>query len=154
MKFVKLTAVAATLAALSGCATAPMQHDIEKTHAFAEPKDVIWERAVNFFAERNLSIKTIEKASGIIAADRTITAPTTGIEGFADCGKAPLMIPTSQTIDLNLFVRTLPNGNTTVTVNAQFTETRRFGQYPPVTVSCTSTGKIEQAILGSLGHEI
>lgn len=154
MGALKLCAVAVGAAALSGCVTAPMQHQFDKTHSFEESKDVLWERAVSFFAERNLSIKTIEKVSGIIAAERSITAPSAGIEGFADCGSSPLEIPVAQTIDLNLFVRSLPNGKTTATVNTNFTETRRFGNGPPSTVSCTRTGKLESSILAALGHEI
>lgn len=141
---------------LSGCATAPMDHAVERTQTFVASKDVVWERAVSFFAQRNLSIKTIEKSSGLIAADRSITTPVEGLEGYADCGVDPLTRRSLQTIDLNLFVRALPNGSTSVTVNTHFSETRMLGYNAMTikTVTCTSTGKLEQMILEALSHDL
>lgn len=62
-------------AALASCATAPEVYDFPKSRVVPEGKDAVWERVVEFFAANNLSIKTIEKDSGIVAAERMITSP-------------------------------------------------------------------------------
>lgn len=148
-----LASVALAAGLLSACVTAPIDHQVANTRTYPEGKDVVWEKVVGYFATNNVSIKTIEKASGIIAADRIYTGARTDIElaGFADCGKQPLTIPVRAVADLNVFVRTLPDGKTTVSVNTRYNETRRFGNYPPIEQSCTSTGKLENAILDGIG---
>ena len=147
-----LATVLAGALLVSGCATAPLQHEVDRTRTYDQTKDVIWERAVAFFAAHNLSIKTIEKASGIIAVDREITVPIVGLEGYADCGTDPLMRNIAQSIDLNLFVRALPDGRSTVSVNTRFTETRIYGfnMLTARTVTCVSTGKLEDDMLSTL----
>ena len=157
MKRAIVFAMASVAMAASGCATAPIDHDVQKTHVYTDSKDVIWERAVSFFAENNLSIKTIEKASGIIAADRAVHgAFSPDMSANADCGASPLMTTVGGTEDLNLFVRPLPDGKTSVTVNRHFTITRMLGRNYATqqTFSCTSTGTLETAILSKLGNEI
>ena len=132
---------------VAGCATAPAQHDVERSQVFDESKDVIWERAVAFFATHHLSI---------IAADRQISTPVANMEGLADCGTAPLIRKLSQTADLNLFVRELGEEKTSVVVNTRFTETRILGANTMTlqTVTCVSTGKLEGEILSALRRSL
>ncbi|WP_287011309.1 hypothetical protein [Brevundimonas sp.] len=140
---------ALALLGVAGCATAPATYDVKNSEVIPASQDVVWERIVGFFATNNLSIKTIEKASGIIAAERIVGSPAVGgkILGWADCGANALATARSQSIDLNVFVRPQAAG-TSVTVNTHFTE----GRYnalteAPETVSCNSTGALESAIL-------
>jgi hypothetical protein len=149
----QITCVAASALLLTGCATAPGTYNVQKTRVYSEGKDVIWERVVDTFASQNLSIKTIEKASGLIAADRALASPT-GMNGriltWADCGNGGLAIPVSQLADLNVFVRPV-QGGTSVTVNTRFQETRKlFDTFQ--TVSCASTGELEQTLLSNFGN--
>ena len=142
----------AVLVLASGCATAPQQFEFDKTRTIPESKDVVWERLVGFFASNNLSIKTIEKDSGIIAAERMIGRPGSGgkILDWADCGSELLMTPINQTADLNVFVRPAPGG-ATVTVNTRFSESRQFADERPTVTICNSTGALERELLAAAG---
>jgi hypothetical protein len=148
----QVAAIIACTLVLSGCVTAPSTYTFNKSRTYPESKEEIWQRAVEFFATNNLSIKTIEKDSGIIAAERMIGAPSSGgtILDMASCGVGALEVPVAQTLDLNLFVKTTSSG-TNVTVNTRFSESRHFGNDPPHTVECNSTGTLEQKILNYLG---
>lgn len=145
----KVVVSALALFSVAACATAPASYEFERTRTIAEPKDAVWERVVEFFATNNLSIKTIEKDSGIIAAERMIGSPGTGgsVGGFADCGVNAFMVPMNQTVDLNVFVRPQGPSSTNVSVNTSFAEVRVFGSNPPQTVSCNSNGKLEDMLL-------
>ncbi len=149
----RLFVAIAAAAALSGCATAPLVHEVEKTRTIPASKDVVWERAVGFFATNNLSIETIEKDSGIIAAERTVNRPAAGtyMGGWADCGASFLEIPVAQLVDLNVFVRPVGEA-TSATVNARFTEVRQMGSSPTTTATCNSTGALERMILDALSN--
>ena len=156
MKSLSWLALVVLSVTLPACATMPVEHEVDRSRVYTENRDVVWERAVNFFAEKNLNIRTIDKSSGLIAADRQIKLPVTGFEGLADCGDDPLKRRFLQTVDLNLFVRTLPNGSTSVTVNTRFTEQRMLGYnlLTLSTISCVSTGKLEQGVLAALNEKI
>lgn len=135
---------------LTGCATAPMDHGVQNTRVYNEPKDLIWERVVEAFATSNLSIKAIEKDSGIISAERMFTASSG--QSWADCGNPGLLIATGRTADLNVFVRPAAGG-TSVTVNTRFSEARRFGDNVSV-APCSSTGELERSLLDRFGRQI
>lgn len=133
------------IAALCSCATPPETHLFEKTETYTKPKDAVWTNLVDFFSRNNISIKTIEKDSGIIYAETTSFDPT-----FADCGSAPLYHPVRNVAEFNVFVRQINQQRTQVTVNTTYREMRQFGGYPPVVVDCSSTGVLERMILRSL----
>lgn len=140
--------LAALGAALASCATAPEVYDFPKSRVVPDGKDAVWERVVEFFAANNLSIKTIEKDSGIVAAERMITSPRGDgtVAAWASCGAAPLEVPVRQAVDLNVFVK--PQGaGTQVTVNTRITEMRQFANDPLVTVTCNSNGTLERMVL-------
>lgn len=146
--------IVVVLCTLAACETVPLSYDVESTRQIREPKSVVWPRLVEFFASNNISIKTIEMASGIIAAERQITDPEPGsnIFGWADCGVSPLATPQVQTIDLNVFLRETPEGSL-VTVNTRFQEYRAIAQSDGRTVSCNSTGRLERLILDAAGRD-
>ena len=136
---------------LASCATAPQVYQVENRVTLNTSKEVAWTRLVEFFASNNLSIKTIEKASGIIAAERMMASPMRGgkIGTWADCGSELLMTPVSQTVDLNVFVREVTADQVQVTVNTRFQEVRQFDATTQ-RVDCNSTGALEAAILSAI----
>ena len=150
----RITILIAATAVLAGCATAPANFEVQKTRSYAEPKDAVWERAVEWFAARNMPIKTIEKDSGIIASERLYGQ--IGAQGqmgdWADCGKGALEVPVRQKVDLNVFVRSVGTGST-ATVNTNFSETRRDINDAMRDVDCNSTGKLEADILLYMGTQ-
>lgn len=61
---------------VSACANVnvspPQQNEIEKTRQFAVPFETAWSRAVDWFANNNITIEKIEKPSGLITAKYSI----------------------------------------------------------------------------------
>lgn len=145
MKNLTFAAIAAL--AVSACATPPAYIEFDNSTSVEKSKDEVWANLVEYFATSNIAIKTIEKDSGIIYAERMLAGPAE-ISSVASCG-ANFMAPSiAATADLNVFVRDQPGG-TRVTVTARFRETRSDalanGQLS--TVNCNSLGVIEAAIL-------
>ena len=136
------------LLALGACATAPEVYEVQRTRVIDAPMDRVWSRSVEFFATSNLAIRTLEKDSGIIAAERMIGSPQVDgrIGSWASCGSGFLEIPIAQSVDMNVFVQPVTETTTRVSVNARFTETRRF-DYTTTQVECNSTGALERSIL-------
>jgi hypothetical protein len=143
MKIKAACAVTALTFALAACATPPKQVSFKNSETYNLSKDETWERLLSFFTSNNVQIKTIEKDSGVIYAERsTIDA------SMADCGEAPLMAEIARTGTLNVFVRSKA-GQTEVTVNSEFKVIRMFDNQT-FTVACHSTGTLEASILASI----
>lgn len=148
-----LGAIATTV--LTSCATLPASSQFERSRAYQLDKDVVWANIVEYFAAEGIAVKTIEKDSGIIYAERMQSAVTRlglgGVGAEADCGSDPFARPLSQSLDLNVFVRPSAGGGTTVTVNARFRETRQAMGAQVVSVECASRGLLERDILDIAG---
>ena len=136
--------VVAVVAIVStSCATPPTQTAFENSRTFAISKDEAWERLLVYFTGNNIQIKTIEKDSGVIYAERSLSDKT-----MSNCGEDPLAVEVGRPATLNVFVR--PSGNQThVAVNTDFT-VRRFFDGQTWTAPCYSTGVLEGQILNSV----
>lgn len=143
---------------LVGCATIeinqPAKLAFEKSRSYSQSFDKTWERAVDWFADHNITIEKIEKPSGLLTAKYYYKAD----ENFLDASniKVKGVIKDSLVIDrygtLNLTVRAITDNTTKVNVNF-------FGRYELkandqwdgrlITSSgeCSSTGKLEKSIL-------
>lgn len=100
------------ISALPSCSTPAEVFKINSTREYNVSKDVLWERVIRQFATTNTQVKTIEKVSGIIFAERAMTSaePTNWaqrgkIGEFADCGKEFMLVPYRQAVEFNIFVR-------------------------------------------------
>lgn len=143
----QIPALAVLVFGLSACATAPAFVPIENTRAIAQSKDHVWANLVEHFASSNISIKTIEKDSGIIYAERMFGGGNS-VSSMADCGVDPMARPITTAADLNVFVREAPAGGVTTTVNARFRQTRQSAWDNSMTsVECASLGTMERTIL-------
>lgn len=129
---------------LVGCATAPVPTDFDNNRVFSKSKDEVWTKLVAFFATNNIQIKTIEKDSGVIYAERSAFD-----EAIADCGSAGLMQYVSSVAAFNVLV--IPQGGlTSVTVTSDY-KVSRVGAYNTMTVTeCLSTGVLERRILDAI----
>jgi len=107
------------------------------------PFEDVWEDIVAAFATRNIQVKNIAKDSGVIYAE---TARFD--DSMADCGKPGLFVVQARRANFNVFV-TRSGMKPVVSVNTEFTETRRF-QDNVMTVPCNSKGVLEQMILQSI----
>jgi predicted small lipoprotein YifL len=106
-----------------------------------------WEATVDVFAERNIQIKTIDRASGIIAAEpQSLT--TIAADSLADCGHSSTggalqdRMARTESATWNVLVR---GDSTKATVKA----TVRFAFVSGLngqTYECSSTGRWEKAL--------
>ncbi len=131
-------------AALPGCATAPAEHMVVNSRLYDASFDTIWGHLIQFFTAHNIQVKTIEKASGVIYAERLFVEPDRSV----DCGKAGIFAIKDTSGSFNVFV--VPeNGKTKVTVNVTYSQTRAFGE-DRTTIKCASTGILENDLLNAL----
>jgi hypothetical protein len=93
-------------------------------------------------------VKTIEKASGVVYAERLLL--DIDYKTAADCGSPGIMAIDTTTVGFNVFV--VPDGQKTkVTVNTTYTQIRRFADNV-TTVRCASTGGLERQILDEVAR--
>jgi hypothetical protein len=156
----RLIAVAAFAVVLAGCVTPAQTFTFERSREYSASKDVVWERLMRYFATNSIQIKTLEKASGVVYAERQFSgnAPVEWSErgrigDLADCGKDFMAIPEMHAMTLNVFVRDLPGGRSSATVNVLFHETYAdasgWGDRPAPR-QCNSTGEMERRVLDEL----
>lgn len=144
MRIVLLSVSAAVC--LASCATAPAHIPIQNSRVVALSKDDVWSNLVEHFATSNIAIKTIEKDSGIIYAERMF-ATGNDLSSYADCGVPGMATPIGGAADLNVFVRETGSG-VNVTVNARYRQMRQSAWGPGVTtIDCSSLGTMERDLL-------
>lgn len=127
---------------LTSCATSPKQHLIANEKGFDREYDHVWTAVVQFFAENNVPIKTLEKVSGLIAAESQ-SFP----KDWSDCGSPGLLSQQGPYGTFNVFVKQAPQERVSVTVNCQFWCERKFSSDPWTRSECSSTGKFEDLLL-------
>ena len=156
----RLLVAAALAVALSGCVTEAQVFEVKNTREFAASKDVIWSRLIKHFATNNIQIKTLEKASGVVYAEREFEGADVAwwnrgkIGDLADCGKEFGAVPAAHSLQLNVFVAERDAGKTAATVTVTYKEIldQRAGFGGPPR-SCNSTGKLEAKILDALAAD-
>jgi hypothetical protein len=143
MKF-HFCAIAIAGILLSSCVEAPKETAFKNGETYNISKDEAWSRLLAFFTSQNIQVKTIEKDSGVIYAERSSADPT-----LADCGKGGLAADVNRTGTVNVFVLEKGPQQTQVTVNTDFSIMRQFdGQ--PIVGQCKSKGILERMILDSI----
>jgi len=142
---------------LVGCANIkvvePAEYSYDRSRTYQIPFDKAWVRAVDWFADHNVTIDKVEKGSGLITAKYLLKAS----DEYLDCGKieingtlGPARVESYAA--LNVTVRGISEKETKVNANV-------FGEYKidgkdawdgrPISSNgrCVSTGKIEKDIL-------
>jgi hypothetical protein len=141
--------LAATMVAMVGvgcAAPVPAQyHRVERSHEFTAPFDEVWTRLMAWFTSNQIQIKTIEKQSGVVYAEKA-QVPA---DWPADCGQPGFEDVVSRPMSMNVYVREEHPGKVTVTVNVQVSERRSFSG-KEWTVQCNSTGKLESSVFSAL----
>lgn len=133
---------------LSACATPPAQYTFDKSRTYEQSKDKTWESLMEYFTEKNIPIKNIEKDSGIVYSEQMIAGIHT--PEYADCGQHGLTQIIHTNIAANVFVKELSKSRSKATANVNFTAMKQFGNHPPIYVNCNSKGVAEQRILDAL----
>ena len=154
-----LTGILAIL--FAGCASVkvqpPTKYSIQKSETYSITYEKAWIRAVDWFADHDVTIEKIEKPSGLLTAKYLIEAN----DKYLDCGDINATGTLgSPVIDkygsLNVTVRKASNNSTRVNVNF-FGEFKLKandawdGRLVTTKGRCVSTGKLESSILTYIG---
>lgn len=138
----------AVAVALSGCGSNPGTYAVKNSGTYARPYDLVWEDVVEWFAKNNVQIKTIDKSSGVIYAERIWMNQFD--DTVSDCGKPAFpFVAVSRRASFNVFVNHANATSPTVTVTAQFEETRAYGANR-IVAACVSKGVLENLVLRSI----
>ena len=89
-----------------GCATAPGKYSVVKDFPHSADYDKVWSAVIDTFAELNLPIANLEKASGLITTDWGEVPGE-----FCDCGKPGLAQQSAPEGKFNVFVRKFNDHN-------------------------------------------
>lgn len=142
---IKIAAAVAASVLVASCGTPPKSYTFDRSNTYPISKDEAWERLLGYFTSNNIQIKTIEKDSGVIYAERALVDAS-----IADCGQGGLAVDVARAGGLNVFVRSVSPRETQVSVNSDYKITRMFDGQVMVT-PCNSTGLLEGQILRSIG---
>ena len=133
--------VAAVAFALTGCATAPIRAEFDRSRLVAAEEAVVWPAVVRYFSERSYPIKNIERASGLLASE-IVSMPRT----YLDCGSSIVEVPIGVSATVNVLVQA-EGGGQRVSVTLVGIEQRRDLNDVIVARRCESTGYFEQEVL-------
>jgi len=147
---------------ITGCASVkiqpPAKHSIEKSRTYSLSYEKTWIRAVDWFADHDVTIEKIEKTSGLLTAKYLIKAN----DEYLDCGEIKVSGTLGGPIidqygSLNVTVREVNSDSTKVTVNF-FGEFKLKandawdGRIVTTNGRCVSTGVLENSILTYIGR--
>jgi len=122
----------------SGCAgIAPQVYQFENKEIFEGSFDEIWSAIIETFAEKNIPISNMEKASGFIATEEMKFSSI-----YADCGATPIGVKFNSLGPLgkfNVFVKEISSGKYSIMITASYRVSTDNLYYK----GCTSTGELE-----------
>ena len=147
---------------VAGCASVsvepPQARDTERSRSYSLPFEQTWTRAVDWYADHNVTIEKIQKESGLLTAKYMLEAD----DKYLDCGSIRTQgfigePEISRSGSLNLTVRRIDEGSSRVNVNF-------FGEFDlkgndawdgrrvDHEGRCISTGLLERKILDYIGR--
>ena len=134
--------------ALASCVSTPQSYDFDNSRIINKGYDETWASISRFFTSRSIQIKTIEKDSGLIYAERIVQDGQSTKDEFMECPSTFMMTVKSRMLQMNIFARPV-SGGTEVTVNTNMTITL-CNSYACVSDACNSTGRLETLLLDSV----
>ena len=144
----KRASVPAALFIVAGCMTPPAAPPPPRPAAdIAAPVGKTWDAVIDEFAAQNIPIRTMERASGFIAADQ-LTVPRQSQEKHADCGTDIGVALWPDRATYNVLVRG-DSARSTVKVTVRWTT---FGLVANNTtpIECSTTGLWEARAEGAI----
>lgn len=144
--------------------TAPIVRVIEKEMIFKKSFNSVWEKTVEWFATHNMPIKHIDKNSGFISTEYSLTNPTL----FMDCGQGE---PSSggeirignHSGNFNILVKKMNDYSTKVTINSFFSAISHYYGYRCLNcplellssgkINCVSSGELEKQIFNFISSK-
>lgn len=136
---------------VAACSPAPPPpRTVENERIYPLPRAEVWQRAVDWVSASQLTIKSIDKDSGLIYADATYS-DFDAIDAFADCGSTGFYHEWGAALQLNLFV-TEAAGGAKLRANAKIRQElmSRFNPAVKSSVDCVSTGVLERQLLDAV----
>ena len=127
--------------ALTGCATAPVVHQFDRSAEILASFGDTWDAIIEVMGENSWPIDNMERASGFVSTDWMIN----NIAGSVDCGSPPLLyVERNRQIGWNIVARESANG-TTITINVRARAEHHF-EGSIIEVRCESRGIVEALI--------
>ncbi len=136
-----------TVFVLTGCAgrvvlpPAPQIKEIVKSDY-----NTVWEAVIQLFAERNWSIKTIEKVSGVIRSER-LRVPLDHLHSKSfTCQKSGFLATEAyKTVEITIFAREKSDNRTELLITTRSQKLDYYGQNS-WWMDCVSLGDIETEV--------
>lgn len=162
-----ITTIAISIAIfLAGCTAPTLIPPDEPTHDtsqnFSADYDSVWEATVDWFSDRNIPIKQIEKDSGLIASDYSLRTGQDILDcGYLEGGSGMTLVSEDHTANLNVRVRAVNAEESTVSLNV-FGESNYLYQNPMdrsvtetvTSDNCVSTGALEGELFDFISASI
>jgi hypothetical protein len=138
----------------------PVQYTVQKDVTIYKPFDAVWQSAVEWFATHNTPIKNIDKSSGLISTEYSLSV--TEAAKYMDCGNASQGFTNKTEIsnrigNFNVLIKKIDDGSTKVSVNVFFScLVNEYTQglletswtfKSSTKVDCVSTGGLEKVII-------
>lgn len=141
----KLFALTVIACLVGACVVPPVPRQNDNSSAIKKPFDSTWSAVIETFAELNLPIMNVEKASGLITTDWISFKNQNDETGYCACGttKFPL-VEVDRRGKFQVFIIAKEN-SAEVNVSAVF---EKISQYKEIVENtpCVSTGKLEAEI--------
>jgi hypothetical protein len=142
-----LAALAGSTAVLAGCASPPPYTAVNHQRLVPLAAADVWRRLHSFLQDQGIHVVSEDAAAGLIDA-RQESAAKGLLASYADCGATGGLLRTMERQTLNLTIRIRPAADgAEVTANAAFSQTLHARHAGAVTVTCTSKGVLESAVL-------
>jgi hypothetical protein len=149
------------LAAISclgiSCATAPAPRQITNSFPVNAPFEATWTAVIESFAEMNLPIMNMEKASGLITTDWISFGGNNQWVRYCDCGKLGLNEERARRGKFNVFVKKADDASCEMKINAVFevVVASALARNAPESIkTCVSTGNFEAEICKNIMEKI
>jgi hypothetical protein len=139
-----------------GCGVPPVARTIVSSFPIDKPFDSVWGAVIETFAELNLPILNMEKASGLITTDWISFKGQDNI-GYCDCGKLGLYVEIARQGRFNVYAKKVDEASCELKVNSVFQRITHmaFDRDPtPIVGDCVSTGKLEAEIYRRVSEKI
>ncbi|MBA4312670.1 MAG: hypothetical protein C0417_08570 [Chlorobiaceae bacterium] len=131
--------------------------EIDNTKTFQMSYEQTWMKIIDWFALHNTPIKTIDKASGLIASDYELGSTSK----YCDCGRVNSDFFLRLSIEeysgnINILVRKLSDDTTRVTISTFFSAVKKIYDnmdhryLRDEKIKCYSSGLLEQDIFHSI----
>ncbi len=134
---------------------------IEKERIVAKPFDAVWQTAIEWFATHNTPIKNLDKSSGLISTEYSVSIGEAA--RYMDCGKGSSTFSgkveiSNHTGNFNVLLKKLSDNSTKVSVNVFFGCSINKYKYKNILSTeyilesstrsnCSSLGSLEREIL-------